>query len=110
LLLCVCLVRAKNVIWRSIAGSQISSHTKRFESSLRRRRLGWLDQPALSPELARGVEGIDASCLPPAPLVADPVQGAVVRPAERHHELVADLAAERPRLGEAQSTADSLNH
>ena len=35
-------------------------------------------------------------------LVADPVQGAVVGAAERHHEFVADLAAERPRLGEAQ--------
>ena len=35
-------------------------------------------------------------------LVADPVQGAVVAAAERHHEFVADLAAERARLGEAQ--------
>ena len=37
-----------------------------------------------------------------SPLVADPVQGAVVAAAERHDEFVADLAAERARLGEPQ--------
>ena len=74
----------------------------RFSRRLRRYRFGLLDQPGLSPEPAGDVEGIDPSGHPPAPLVADPVQGAVVRPAQRHHEFVADLAAQRPSLGEAQ--------
>jgi hypothetical protein len=52
--------------------------------------------------LARDNEGIDARRLPPALLIADPVKRAVMAAAQWHGEFVADLAAQRPRLGEAQ--------
>ena len=73
-----------------------------FSRRLRHYRFGLLDQAALAPEPAGDVEGVDPSGHPPAPLVADPVHGAVVCPAQRQHEFVADPAAERPLLGEAE--------
>jgi hypothetical protein len=40
--------------------------------------------------------------LPPARLIADPMQGAMMSAAERHDEFVADLAAQRAPMGKAQ--------
>ena len=66
---------------------------ERFGRSLYQRGFGLRDQPGLPPEIARDDEGINPGGVPPAPLIADPVQRAVVAAAERHHEFVADLAA-----------------
>jgi hypothetical protein len=56
----------------------------------------------LCPEFAGDVQGIDAGGLPPAWLVANPVQRTAVAAAQRHDEFITDLAAERPRLRKAQ--------
>src|SRR5664280_1349095 len=50
----------------------------------------------------RDRQRIDLYPLPPCRLVAMPVQLAVMDTAYRDGELVADLAAERPRLGKTQ--------
>ena len=50
-----------------------------------------------------GREGrVDSSLVPPRRFIAMTMQLAVMATAERHGELVADLAAERPALGKAQ--------
>ena len=54
------------------------------------------------PELAGGLDRVDAGGLPPSPLVAGAVRGTMMGAAERHRELVARLAAERRRLHVAQ--------
>jgi hypothetical protein len=60
-------------------------------------------QPGLPPELAGSLEGLDTGSLPPGALVARSMRLPVRAAAERDHEFVAHLAAERARLGEAQS-------
>src|SRR5262245_9807527 len=55
-------------------------------------------EPGLSPELTGDLNGVDAGRLPPRLLVADAMDGAVMRAAERDSEFVARFAAERPRL------------
>src|SRR6266487_1565401 len=55
-------------------------------------------EPGLPPELPGDLNGIDAGRLPPGPLVASAMDGAVMRAAERNGEFVARFAAERPRL------------
>ena len=56
----------------------------------------------LQPQRAGGGGRVDASLLPPGRFVAAAMDLAMMAAAERHRELVADLAAERPMLGEAQ--------
>src|SRR6266516_6667224 len=55
-------------------------------------------EPGLPPELPGDLNGIDAGRLPPGPLVASAMDGAVMRAAERDGEFVARFAAECPRL------------
>ena len=50
------------------------------------------------PELARDLNRIDTSSLPPRSLVSGAMNRAVMRAAQRYSEFVAGLAAERPRL------------
>src|SRR5262249_2914938 len=50
------------------------------------------------PKVGGNHEGIDTLALPPAALIATPVQLAMVQPADRHGEAVADLASHRARL------------
>ena len=59
-------------------------------------------QPAAFPEPASDLERIDTGGLPPAHLVADPMQRPMMAAAERHCKFVTDLAAQRSRLGESQ--------
>ena len=59
-------------------------------------------EPGLSPKLTGDLDGVDAGCLPPGPLVAGAMDRAVMRAAERDGELIAGLAAERPRLQVAE--------
>src|SRR5205814_1434633 len=54
------------------------------------------------PESTRDGDRVDAGVLPPGRLVADVVHQPVMDAAERHCELVADLAPERARLHVAQ--------
>jgi len=56
----------------------------------------------LHPKLAGGSGRINASLLPPCRFVATSMDLAMMTATKRHCELVADLAAERPVLGEAQ--------
>src|SRR5262245_31995416 len=56
----------------------------------------------LSPQLAGDLDRIDAGVLPPGCFVADAMDQPMVDTAERHRELVARLAAKRPRLQMAQ--------
>src|SRR5262249_34374490 len=55
-------------------------------------------ESGLSPELTGDLNGVDAGRLPPGLLVADAMDRAVMRAAERDGEFVAGFAAERPRL------------
>ena len=54
------------------------------------------------PELAGNLQGVDPGRLPPAEFIARAVEFPGVGAAERDRELIADFAAERPNLGEAQ--------
>jgi hypothetical protein len=63
---------------------------------------GTLIEARPSPQLARDLDRVDAGLLPPRPLIADPVNLAVMRPAQGRDEFIADLAAQRTRLHEAQ--------
>ena len=53
-----------------------------------------------APEVRGKHKGIDPLALPPGALIAAPVQFAMVQPADRHGEPVADLAPHRALLGE----------
>ena len=53
------------------------------------------------PELQSDIDRIDAHVVPPSRFIATVVHIPMVLPAERHGELVTDLAAKRSRLGEA---------
>jgi hypothetical protein len=55
----------------------------------------------LFPKLAGDLERVDASLLPPGLLVADAMNRAVMRAAQRDGEFIASLAAERARLHES---------
>jgi hypothetical protein len=52
------------------------------------------------PELSRDPQRVDRVLRPPRHFVCTQVEFAVMNAAERHGELVADLAPERGRLGE----------
>jgi len=56
----------------------------------------------LPPELARDLQRLYTEPHPPILFVIDAVCLAVVATAERHRELVADLAAQGAKLSEAQ--------
>jgi len=56
----------------------------------------------LVPELLGNRSRVDVQGRPPSLLIAPSMQGAMVQPAERHRELVADLPAQSPRLRKAQ--------
>jgi len=58
----------------------------------------WLDQVRCLPKPARNGEGFDIFAPPPGTLVATPVKLAMVQPADRHGEAVADLASHGPLL------------
>ena len=69
------------------------------------------------PELVSDLERIDTGRLPPSPLVASPVDLAVVHAAERDDEFIARLAPERARLRVAKmmgigwlTAADEARH
>src|SRR4249919_3746164 len=55
-------------------------------------------EPGLPPELKGDFDGVDPGRRPPGPLVADAMDRAVMRAAERDGKFVAHFAAERPRL------------
>jgi hypothetical protein len=61
-------------------------------------RISRILEPGLSPEVAGGLDGIDAGRLPPRLLVAGAMDRPVMRAAERDGEFVAHFAAERPWL------------
>ena len=54
------------------------------------------------PQCARRAGGIEPKLLPPRRFVAVTMNFAMVSPAQRDRELVADFTAERPVLGKAQ--------
>ncbi len=56
----------------------------------------------LLPESLGGFQRLDVAFLPPGEFVPGLVQLAVMPPAERHGELVADLETNGSRLGKAQ--------
>ena len=55
-----------------------------------------------TPEVSGNHEGIDPLALPPGVFIAAPVQLAMVQPADRDGEAVADLAPHRPLLGKPE--------
>lgn len=71
---------------------------ERLRNGLRRSGEG----AGVQPEIARDLERVDPACAPPLELVAGLVHLVVMEVAERHGELVADLARQGPRLREAQ--------
>jgi hypothetical protein len=56
----------------------------------------------LRPQCGSGEQGINTELPPPHPFVAVPVQFAMVGPAQRHREFIADLARQRAGLREFQ--------
>ena len=54
------------------------------------------------PKLAGGDGWVDPGSAPPSDLITMTMKLAVMSPTQRHGELVADLAAKRPALGETQ--------
>jgi hypothetical protein len=67
-----------------------------------------IDGAALLPELLGKYDRVVVDFSPPRRLVAPSVQGAVVRPAKRDCELVADPPAKRQRLHEPQAATASV--
>ena len=59
----------------------------------------------LRPQRGGGEQGIKANLAPPNPLVAVPVQFAVMAPAQRHREFIAD---ERQRMLRSQNYAKAI--
>src|SRR5262245_31731455 len=59
-------------------------------------------EPGLSPKLTGDFDGVDPGCDPPGLLIAGAMDRAMMRAAERDGELIAGLAAERPRLQVAE--------
>jgi hypothetical protein len=66
---------------------------------------GSLDWPIIlarsAPKRASNADGIDPSLLPPCALITGAMNLAVVDAAERDHEFIAHLPAQRARLHEA---------
>lgn len=60
------------------------------------------DTPRRNPEHPRRGDGINSPSLPPGDFVAEAMVVAVMRPAQRYREFVADLAPHRAVLGEPQ--------
>ena len=56
----------------------------------------------LEPQHSRGSSRINPNFTPPCRLIAATMDLAMMAPAQRHREFVADLAAKRPALREAQ--------
>ena len=65
----------------------------------RRRRRQWV---GLRPQFLRNYQRLDAQTRPPLRFFDGAMHLAMMHPAERHRELIADLATERPGLREAQ--------
>jgi len=61
-----------------------------------------LDSPGRDPKHPRRGDGINSPSLPPGDFVAEAMVVAVMRPAQRYREFVADLAPHRAVLGEPQ--------
>ena len=61
-----------------------------------------LGQPRRFPEGACDLERVDPRRAPPLRLIAGAVEFAVVHPAQRHREFIADLTAQGGLLGESQ--------
>ena len=59
-------------------------------------------EPGLPPELTGDFDGVDPRRRPPGLLIAGAMDRAMMRAAERNGELIAHLAAERPRLQVAE--------
>jgi hypothetical protein len=59
-------------------------------------------EPGVLPQPVRHRHRVDVRGLPPRRLIAVPVKGAMVGAAERHRELIADPAAQGPRLHESE--------
>jgi hypothetical protein len=55
-----------------------------------------------SPQCQGDAKRIDLDCIPPDPLIADPMQFAVVQATEWDSKFVTDLAPHCPRLGKAK--------
>ena len=55
-----------------------------------------------TPEVSGNDQGIDPLALPPGALIAAPVQLAMVQPADRDSEAIADLPPHRPLLGKPE--------
>jgi hypothetical protein len=70
--------------------------TVRFDAVVVQQRMGF------EPQQARRRLGIGTGCCPPGRLVATAMDLAVMPAAQRHRELVADLAADRRRLRETK--------
>src|SRR5712692_9918241 len=79
---------------------------RRRPAVVRRLSYGWGRRAAMvgpgPPGLAGDLQGVDPDRLPPAEFAARAVEFPVVGAAEQDRELIADFAAERPNLGEAQ--------
>ena len=72
------------------------SHRTLLECRLVRRATCFL------PKTPRDLQGIDLYGFPPGNLIASLMQLSMMPAAERDGELIADLKADRPRLGKAQ--------
>ena len=59
-------------------------------------------EPGVLPQPVRHRHRVDVRGLPPRRLIAVPVKGTMVGAAERHRELIADPAAQGPRLHESE--------
>jgi hypothetical protein len=84
---------------RGAIGNRRGALPARFQ-----RRLGpspALAQARLFPKVAGDLGRIDAGGFPPSTLIADMMDCAVMRPAQRYDEFIADPAARRARLHEA---------
>ena len=59
-------------------------------------------EPGVLPQPLGHSDRVDAGDLPPLRFIALPVKGTMVGAAERHRELIADTAAQGPRLHEPE--------
>ena len=99
--LCVLLSAAVQApAWDGSVHSEI--RTIMIPRSRRDRLNARLIEPRLLPQLQGERHRVDFDRLPPSGLVAPAVQLAMVDATERNRELIADLAAERARLGKTE--------
>jgi hypothetical protein len=59
-------------------------------------------EPGVLPQPLGDRDRVEADGFPPSRLIAAPVEGAMVRAAQRHRELIADPAAQSPWLHESE--------